>query len=83
MMIRVLCFAAYRDLAGTSELMMELPEGSRVGDLVSGLRARGGGWSRLPERPAVAVNMEYADPARALSDGDEVALIPPVSGGRV
>jgi molybdopterin synthase catalytic subunit len=81
MNVRALFFAAYRDLAGTDLLEVQLPEGARVSDLVASLRARGPSLARLPERPAVAVNLEYASHAEALTDGDEVALIPPVSGG--
>ena len=50
-------------------------------DVTRALRARGGGWLRLPERPAVAVNLAYAPLATGLRDGDEVAFLPPVSGG--
>ena len=81
MTVRTLLFASYRDLAGTSELSVVLPESARVGDLVASLRGRGGSWGRLPAEPAVAVNMEYATLAHPLRDGDEVALIPPVGGG--
>jgi molybdopterin converting factor subunit 1 len=81
MTIRTLFFASYRDLAGADELALSLPEPARVSDLVAALRGRGGAWSRLPDAPAVAVNMEYASPSHPLRDGDEVALIPPVGGG--
>ena len=79
--IRTLFFAAYRDLLGTGELELRLPEGATVGSLVEDLRGRGGPWATLPEDPAVAVNQEYASSGTSLSDGDEVALIPPVAGG--
>jgi molybdopterin converting factor subunit 1 len=81
MTIRTLFFAAYRDLVGCEEIDVVLPHPARVRDLLDALRARGGGWSRLPPEPAVAVNMEYATAERDLREGDEVALIPPVSGG--
>jgi molybdopterin converting factor subunit 1 len=81
MTVRALFFAAYRDLAGSDALEVELPDGARVSDLVASLRARDATLARLPERPAVAVNLAYAAPDSALRDGDEVALIPPVSGG--
>lgn len=81
MTVRTLFFAAYRELAGADALDLELPAGARLSDLVAALRARGGGLARLPERPVAAINLEYAPPAAQLSEGDEVALIPPVSGG--
>jgi molybdopterin converting factor subunit 1 len=79
--VRTLFFAQYRDFTGADELVVELPAGARVRDLVATVRSRAGGCARLPEQPVVAVNMEYAPLATELSDGDEVAFIPPVAGG--
>jgi molybdopterin converting factor subunit 1 len=79
--VRTLFFAAYRDLVGCSSLDVELPEGSSVGDLVAVLRGRGHPFSVLPDQPAVALNRVYASHDEALSEGDEVAFIPPVAGG--
>ena len=81
MEIRTLFFASYKELLGTGELELVLPEGATVSDLVSTLRSRGGAFTVLPTAPAVAVNMTYTDSGSLLSDGDEVALIPPVAGG--
>lgn len=81
MTIRTLFFASYRDFAGTDQLDLQLDGTVRVHDLVALLRGRGGAWSRLPVQPVVAVNMEYAPLSTELRDGDEVAFIPPVSGG--
>jgi molybdopterin synthase catalytic subunit len=72
--IRVRLFAGLRERAGWSE--RELDDVGRVADL----------WPRLglgdePEGLLYAVNREYAERERELQDGDEVALIPPVSGG--
>ena len=80
MKITVRLFAAYRERAGTSRTDVELPPGAVVGDLARAVRDR---FPGLPdaERVVVAVNNEYQDHAFALSDGDEAALIPPVSGG--
>jgi molybdopterin converting factor subunit 1 len=75
-----LFFAAYRDVLGTAEAEVELPEGASVGDLVQIIRNRPGG-DGIPASPAVAVNQEYSRPDRRLRDGDEVAFIPPVAGG--
>lgn len=80
MRIRSLFFAAYRDLVGAEELELELPEGATVAELTGLVRRRSGGDS-LPDAVVVAVNRRYATPETTLSDGDEVAFIPPVAGG--
>lgn len=79
--VRVRLFAVQRELAGTREVSLQLPEGADVE----------AAWSALvaahpvlgPGRPSVrfARNGDYADPTTTLADGDEVAMIPPVSGG--
>lgn len=81
MRISTRLFATYRDLAGTSSVAVELPAGATVGDLVHALRSNVAGLDRLPASVAVAVNREYAQPGDPISDGDEIALIPPVAGG--
>lgn len=79
--VTVLLFAAHRDLVGVSEVDVELSEGAKTVDLLSTLRSRGGAWATLPSTAALAVNQRYADEDTILKAGDEVALIPPVSGG--
>jgi molybdopterin converting factor subunit 1 len=81
MELNVLFFASYRELVGTDRLRLSVPPDSTVGQLVSLVRERDGGFARLPERPAVAVNHEVARPERTLHAGDEVAFLPPVAGG--
>ena len=81
MRIRFLLFALYRDLAGIEELALELPAGSSALDAVARLRAQSRALSRLPERPVVAINREYAALDSTLSEDDELALLPPVAGG--
>lgn len=78
MQIRVRLFAGLRERAGASALDLELPEGALVADALEQMHELTGG---LPV--VMAVNHEYADPGSALENGDEVALIPPVSGGAV
>ena len=80
MRIRTLLFATYREMAGAEELEIELPRGATAADLVDVLRDRDG-LDGLPTEPALAVNQVYAPLDTALSDGDEVALLPPVAGG--
>lgn len=79
--VRTLFFAAYRDLLGVRSLDVDLAADATVEDLVRTLRDRGGPFSALPADPPVAVNRAYAGPEASLSDGDEVAFLPPVAGG--
>jgi molybdopterin synthase catalytic subunit len=76
MKVRVRLFAALRERAGTGEVELELPEGARVADALARLDHLAGGLSLV-----MAVNREYAAADAPLSPGDELALIPPVSGG--
>jgi MoaE-MoaD fusion protein len=76
MLVRVRLFAVLRERAGRDELELELPEGARVRDALERVQDVAGGL-----RLVMAVNREYADADAPLSQGDELALIPPVSGG--
>jgi molybdopterin converting factor subunit 1 len=78
MQVRVRLFAGLRERAGARELELELPEGAVVGDALERMRALTDGVPVV-----IAVNHEYADAGAPLHAGDEVALIPPVSGGSV
>ena len=78
MQVKLLLFASYRDVVGTSELMLELPAGARALDAVRRLRDV---HARIPERPVVAINLDYSSLDDVLTDGDELALLPPVAGG--
>ena len=79
--MRVLLFAALREALGQKELALELPEGATVGDLLGALESRHGALGAFWGRVLVAVNRERSREDRALAEGDEVALLPPVSGG--
>jgi MoaE-MoaD fusion protein len=74
--IVVKLFAGLRERAGTGTRELDLPDGARVGDVWRAL-----GLGDEPQGLLYAVNREYADRDRPLADGDEAALIPPVSGG--
>jgi molybdopterin synthase catalytic subunit len=79
--VRVRLFAMQREIAGAREVELDLPAEASIEDAWSALVAR---FPRLaPGRVAVrfARNGAYTDAATALADGDEVAMIPPVSGG--
>ena len=81
MTLTVHLFARARELAGAPTLAVELPAGATVTDLRRALSNRIPALAMLLERSAVAVNHDFADDARVLVEGDEVAVIPPVSGG--
>ena len=81
MELKVRLFALYRERAGTREFSIEMPAGATVADLTDAVRVR---YPRLapPEvKIVVAVNADYAEPEDLLKPGDDVCLIPPVSGG--
>jgi molybdopterin converting factor subunit 1 len=86
--VKVLYFGVLRELFGVSDEAVELPDGASVGELLGLLRGRTSNDSmgndlneRLWRSLAVAVNREYESTSIVLRDGDEVALLPPVSGG--
>ncbi|MEA2210179.1 MAG: MoaE-MoaD fusion protein [Solirubrobacteraceae bacterium] len=78
MQVRVRLFAALRERAGAGELELELPHGALVRDALRQVSALTQGVPVV-----MAVNHEYAGEDRVLAPGDELALIPPVSGGAV
>jgi molybdopterin converting factor subunit 1 len=81
MHVRIRLFARLREMAGTGELAREVAEGATASD-AWGLLVREfpamGDYSR---NIACAVNEEYAQLTSRLKDGDEIAFLPPVSGG--
>ena len=76
MEVTVRLFAVLRERAGAPELTLELPDGARVSDALDSLAGLAEGIPLV-----MAVNREYADADQVLDPGDELALIPPVSGG--
>jgi MoaE-MoaD fusion protein len=76
MRVRVLLFAGLRERAGSREVAVTLPDGARVADALARLEHLTDGVPVV-----MAVNHEFADEAMVLHAGDELALIPPVSGG--
>lgn len=76
MRVSVRLFAGLRQRAGMDQIELDLPERASVGDALVELAWLTGGL-----RVVMAVNREYADASMPLSSGDELALIPPVSGG--
>lgn len=81
MKVRVRFFAGHRDIVGRPELELELEPGTTLGGLWERLSADYPRLAPYTGRLLFALNQEFSDPGAALRDGDEVAYIPPVSGG--
>jgi molybdopterin synthase catalytic subunit len=79
--IEVKFFASYKEALGREELDLELDDNSTVSDLIEHLRKDHPKLGNLLETLVVSVNLEYAHYDTVLKEGDEVALLPPVSGG--
>ena len=81
MRVTVRLFARLRDITGASELARELTPGATIGDVWRQLAGEFPELNRYERSISSAVNADYARMDRGLSDGDEVAFLPPVSGG--
>lgn len=81
MKIALRFFALMRERIGTGEQEMELPDGSNVGDVVAWAEEQFADIAPLFRASMVMRNQEYAEKSDLLHDGDEIAFIPPVSGG--
>jgi molybdopterin converting factor subunit 1 len=81
MRVTVRLFARLRDIAGSGELTREAAAGATVADVWRGLVAEFPDMARYDSSISSAVNADYAKMAAPLSEGDEVAFLPPVSGG--
>lgn len=81
MRVQVLFFGLLKDVAGRSSEWLDLPEGSTLADLVQHYTLRIPKLQEFLPALALSVNQHYAGPGTELGDNDEVALLPPVSGG--
>ena len=81
MQVRVLFFGILKDLAGQSADSLTLPENAMLGDVLNHYEARIPRLRSLSSSLAMSINQEYAGPESRLHAGDEIALLPPVSGG--
>ncbi len=81
MRVWVLYHGMLREIAGCDREEVELDDGARLGDLFSRLEQRLPKLSEIRNSVALAVNYEYSDSATCLRENDEVAFLPPVSGG--
>jgi len=80
MKVSVRLFAGLRERAGSQHVELELPDGARVGDLLAAMASTPVG-ALAPGQCVVAINREYAPASAEVRPEDEIALIPPVSGG--
>lgn len=78
--IHILAFGIAKEIVGGASFTVELPEGATVKDLTNVLETRFPGLRQLASY-RIAVNNEFADAGQIMQEGDEVAIIPPVSGG--
>jgi molybdopterin converting factor subunit 1 len=81
MHVRVRLFAVVRDAAGVGEVRLELPAEATAAEAASRLCEQFPQIAPYLSKVAYAVNQSYAPAETLLHDGDELALIPPVSGG--
>ena len=82
MKLRIVAFATAAELLGDRETIVERPEGTRLGELLDSLEHSISGFDAVRSRLAVAVNGRLANADEILTEGAEVALLPPVSGGK-
>lgn len=81
MRVRVRLFATYREIVGAGQMSWTSEEGETLGGLLESLFAKYPRLAGHRETMMLAVNQAFVEPERVLHDGDEVALLPPVSGG--
>jgi molybdopterin converting factor subunit 1 len=81
MKVHVKLFAILRDRAGVGELSIDLAPGASAAMAMASIAQEAPAIGESLSRVALAVNREYVKPDHILHDGDELALIPPVSGG--
>jgi len=80
-LVTVRLFARLRELAGAAELRRDVPDGSTALDVWNDLSREFPPFADYTKAISVAVNEEYARLTASLRDGDDIAFLPPVSGG--
>jgi len=74
-------FASFREIVGSKEEDLTLPEGTTVQQLLERYISRFPQMAKFREHIILSVNKDYGAPTRVLKEGDEVSFLPPVSGG--
>jgi molybdopterin converting factor subunit 1 len=80
--VTVQVFARLRELTGQPEWVCDVPEGASVGDVWQAFARAHPAVAVFAARVSAAVNADFAPMSAPVHDGDEVAFLPPVSGGR-
>ena len=78
--IRVLLFASYAERLGHDALELRVPRDTSVSGVLERLRVLPGG-DQLPRHPLCALNLAHVGPEARVSEGDELAILPPLAGG--
>jgi molybdopterin synthase catalytic subunit len=81
MQVRILFFGVLKDLTGRASDLLNLPEHATLGDVVMHYKDMNPRLNELAPSIAVSINQEFAGPESPLKEGDEIAFLPPVSGG--
>ncbi len=81
MKVKLLLFASLKDIAGRRDLEMELDDGSTLQQVTEKLASLYPEIGRMQNSVRIAINQEFADENIALNNGDEIAFLPPMSGG--
>jgi sulfur-carrier protein len=79
--IQLKLFAAYQEAAGKPELQLDLPDGTTVGQVLDQLLFQHPQLARWRDVTRYGVNLQFVEAGQVLQNGDEVVLVPPVSGG--
>lgn len=80
--VSILLFAHYVDVMGSSQMSYTCATGSSVSQLLNSLEAQFPALVPINSAIRIAVNQEFCERSTILNDGDEVAIMPPMSGGR-
>jgi MoaD family protein len=81
MKVNVQFYSYFKNLTGTPSMELDLPQKSTIGDLAAQLQTRFPRLKEMQRSTLIAVGLEYQDTTFVLTEGDEVALFPPVQGG--